>query len=166
MRERLCPVCQVELKPQIHLGITIDVCPTCAGIWFDKDELTHIAQLDPTVLPKLDQMYQPVVTSYDPPWQKVCPVCKQTNLRPYDYLYHSNIELDECPECGGIWVEDSELQKMYQVLQDARAMDIPPETKAEMALAQMEAEHHQTMGKLEFLNGLFSFLSARFRIPF
>jgi Zn-finger nucleic acid-binding protein len=38
-QKRLCPVCQVALVPQTHLGITIDVCPTCAGIWFDADEL-------------------------------------------------------------------------------------------------------------------------------
>lgn len=164
MRERLCPVCRVELKPQIHLGITIDVCPTCAGIWFDQDELTRITQIDPEILPQLDQLYQPVVHSYDPPWEKLCPVCREVRLRPYHYLYNSDIELDECVSCGGIWVENSELEKMASVLQDARVMDVPPEAQAETILAQVEAEHRQTMGRLEFFKGLFRFLSARPRI--
>jgi len=154
------------MKPQVHLGITIDVCPTCAGIWFDKDELLHITQLDPEALPQLDEMYRPVVHSYDPPWEKLCPVCHNTRLRQYNYLYTSNIELDECPECGGIWVENSELAKMPQVLKDVRAMDVPPEAEAQITLAQMEAESQQERGRLEFLTGLFRFLSTRFRFPF
>ncbi len=165
MRERLCPVCQIELKPEVHYGVTIDVCPACAGIWFDADELTRLKTIDEQILPRLDTLYQPEVVAYDPPWERLCPVCRYA-LRPYHYLYSSNIELDTCDQCGGVWVDNSELEKMARVLQDARAAEIPPEAEAGMAIAQIEAEAMETRARAEFWRGLFSFMSARLRFPF
>ncbi len=165
MSERLCPVCQIELKPQVHLGVTIDVCPACAGIWFDEGELTRLNQLDDAILPRIDSLYQPQVTSYDPPWERLCPNCREP-LRSYNYLYTSNIRLDTCERCGGVWVDNGELEVMHRVLQDARAAEVPPDAKAQIALAEIEAEHRETMDRLSFWNGLFQFLRARPRFPF
>ncbi|MFN7016976.1 MAG: zf-TFIIB domain-containing protein [Fimbriimonadales bacterium] len=165
MSERLCPVCQIELKPQVHLGVTIDVCPACAGIWFDEGELTRLNQLDDEILPRIDSLYQPQVTSYDPPWERLCPNCREP-LRSYNYLYTSNIRLDTCERCGGVWVDNGELEVMHRVLQDARAAEVPPDAKAQIALAEIEAEHRETMDRLSFWNGLFQFLRARPRFPF
>lgn len=163
-RERLCPVCQVTLVPQTHLGITIDVCPTCAGIWFDADELPRLRALDPSVLPRLDQQYQPVVERYEGIGERLCPVCREPLYR-YNYLYTSNIVLDGCDVCGGVWVDHGELVKMDQLARDARAMEIPPETKAQMAIAQLEAETKEAQARAQFWEGLFSFLRARPRFP-
>ncbi|MCS7300280.1 MAG: zf-TFIIB domain-containing protein [Fimbriimonadales bacterium] len=165
MRERLCPVCQVELKPEVHLGVTIDVCPACAGVWFDQDELVRLNELDDDILPRIDSLYQPQVVAYDPPWERLCPVCR-TALHPYNYLYTSSIRLDNCDQCGGVWVDNGELEKMAQVLEDARASEVPPEAKARMALAEIEAQHQQTMSRLKFWKGLFEFMRARPRFPF
>ena len=39
---RECPVCRVPLKQTtIKDRLQIDVCQTCKGIWFDKNELTE-----------------------------------------------------------------------------------------------------------------------------
>ena len=165
MRERLCPVCQVALVPQTHLGITIDVCPTCAGIWFDADELTRLHNLDPEILPRLDHQYQPLVERYDPPWERLCPVCREPLYR-YNYLYTSPIVLDACDKCGGTWVDHGELEKMEEVLRDAKAMEIPPEAKAQVELAKIEAEHKEEVARKEFWLGLFNFMRARPRFPF
>lgn len=165
MRERLCPVCQIELKPQVHLGVTIDVCPACAGIWFDADELTRLNSIDDEILPRIDSLYQPEITEYEPPWERRCPVCHEP-LHPYRYLYTSNIELDSCNRCGGVWVDNGELEKMNRVLSDARAIELPPEAQAQIALTQIEAESKQASARAEFWRGLFDFLRARPRIPF
>lgn len=165
MRERICPVCQIALIPQVHLGITIDVCPTCAGIWFDADELTRLRSLDPQILPRIDHQYQPVVERCDPPGERLCPVCAEPLYR-YKYLYTSSIELDACEKCGGTWVDNGELIKMEQVLRDAKAMEIPPEAVAQVEVAKIEAEHQETVARSEFWRGLFDFMRARPRFPF
>lgn len=163
-KERLCPVCQVPLVSQTHLGITIDVCPTCAGIWFDADELLLLRELDPSVLPRLDQLYQPAVERYEGTGERLCPNCRIPMYR-CNYLYTSNITLDSCDQCGGVWVDHGELVKMDQLVRDARTMEIPPETKAQLAIAQMEAEMKESQARAQFWTGLFSFLRARLRFP-
>lgn len=39
-----CPMCADEvLQPYEHaLGIDLDFCPTCRGIWFDRSELEYL----------------------------------------------------------------------------------------------------------------------------
>lgn len=39
---RLCPVCKVELTNTLREGIEIDYCPTCRGVWLDRNELEKI----------------------------------------------------------------------------------------------------------------------------
>lgn len=39
-----CPVCQVELKIADRLGIEIDYCPNCRGVWLDRGELDKLIE--------------------------------------------------------------------------------------------------------------------------
>ena len=41
--KRKCPVDGIEMVKKLILGLAvIDICPTCEGIWFDKNELKVI----------------------------------------------------------------------------------------------------------------------------
>ncbi|MCA9398562.1 MAG: M48 family metalloprotease, partial [Candidatus Omnitrophica bacterium] len=43
--KKVCPSCQIDLNPAMTLqGVEIDMCPQCAGIWFDRDEFFHFAK--------------------------------------------------------------------------------------------------------------------------
>jgi Zn-finger nucleic acid-binding protein len=92
-------------------------------------------------------------------------VCREPLYR-YNYLYTSPIVLDACDKCGGTWVDHGELEKMEEVLRDAKAMEIPPEAKAQVELAKIEAEHKEEVARKEFWLGLFNFMRARPRFPF
>jgi Zn-finger nucleic acid-binding protein len=37
-----CPNCNVFMNEVIKVGILIDVCPQCGGVWLDKGELEKI----------------------------------------------------------------------------------------------------------------------------
>lgn len=37
-----CPICEEEMSQIKHQGLTLDVCKTCKGVWFDNVELAHI----------------------------------------------------------------------------------------------------------------------------
>ncbi|MFQ3610426.1 MAG: zf-TFIIB domain-containing protein [Fimbriimonadales bacterium] len=52
-----CPVCQVELKIADRLGIEIDYCPNCRGVWLDRGELDKI----------IERVYQEPASSPPPP---------------------------------------------------------------------------------------------------
>jgi uncharacterized protein len=38
----LCPVCRVDLVMSERLGVEIDYCPRCRGVWLDRGELDKI----------------------------------------------------------------------------------------------------------------------------
>jgi len=40
----LCPICKVELKPMDRMGVEIDYCPQCRGVWLDRGELDKIIE--------------------------------------------------------------------------------------------------------------------------
>lgn len=39
-----CPLCRVDLVMSEKLGVEIDYCPTCRGIWLDRGELDKIVE--------------------------------------------------------------------------------------------------------------------------
>lgn len=39
-----CPTCNVQLVMSERLGIEIDYCPQCRGIWLDRGELDKIIE--------------------------------------------------------------------------------------------------------------------------
>ncbi len=43
-RERMiCPRCHAALMPQTRVGVVVDVCERCAGLWMDQLEVLTLA---------------------------------------------------------------------------------------------------------------------------
>ncbi len=40
-----CPVCEDRMKEVDRNGVTLDVCPSCKGVWLDKGELEKLLEL-------------------------------------------------------------------------------------------------------------------------
>jgi Zn-finger nucleic acid-binding protein len=106
-------------------GVSLDECIQCGGIWFDDGELKKLQTLgDQLSLHSAESQAVAQTKSRAPDRQpKLCPVCHEA-LTPFEYMYSSNIILDECDNCYGIWVQDGELQKMAEYMeQDQSAID-------------------------------------------
>jgi uncharacterized protein len=41
-----CPVCGERLKEIERSGVTIDICPSCKGIWLDRGEIDKLIQAE------------------------------------------------------------------------------------------------------------------------
>lgn len=114
-----CPTCITALKQVSFEGVVIDLCPSCAGIWFDQGELGKIKSTAVHALKELDSLAQQIELSADAILSKMCPR-DGTLLTQYFYLHTTNIELDWCPTCNGIWVEDGELAKINALVEERR----------------------------------------------
>jgi Zn-finger nucleic acid-binding protein len=49
-----CPVCVGVLMEKTHIGpraeLTLDFCPRCGGLWFDKGEVGHLARREQSIV--------------------------------------------------------------------------------------------------------------------
>lgn len=120
--------------------VHLDDCPQCGGIWFDDGELKKIQAMgDELCLQSLEDKAHPnksVITTERE--AKMCPVCNE-RLVPYKYMYSSDVLLDECDNCFGVWVQDGELMKMVDYLEsEQHAME--PAKREVIAAVQSEIQ--------------------------
>ncbi|MEP0767257.1 MAG: zf-TFIIB domain-containing protein [Fimbriimonadia bacterium] len=114
-----CPKCHDRLEAVDIRGVRVDACPKCAGIWFDAGELKQLQASGPSAWVDLEARIAPrseEAAVWPGHTMKVCPQCSLPMLA-YRFLYDSNITLDECNGCGGVWVDDNELAAMAEFLE-------------------------------------------------
>lgn len=117
------------------MGVRIDVCPECAGIWFDDGELSQLSKGSPGAMEKLEDMYSPEFEVILPaPVHKQCPR-GHGRMETYRYLYHSPVEIDSCPVCNGVFVEETELAGIADAIEHKYRSHLTAELEARARLS-------------------------------
>lgn len=130
-----CPNCKNSLG-KIKIGNTeINHCAKCQGLWFEKDEL-RLAK-DKKVKDSKWLDFELKVKSFN--WknfdlwskkidfqllkdQRLCPYCK---VPLYKINYgDSQIEIDVCSLCFGIWLDKDEFKKIIKYLKKQAGYEI------------------------------------------
>jgi uncharacterized protein len=110
-----CPVCNKDLRTITYENLKVDVCPTCGGIWFDRGELMAVVNgllsRDRITAETVEEAYgkKAVPSKNIDKFKRFCPKCKE-ELEVFNFCYDSNVFLDRCPICSGIWVDRGELK--------------------------------------------------------
>jgi Zn-finger nucleic acid-binding protein len=81
-----------------HAGTEVDICSGCQGVWLDRSELAAITgkPVDlPDSLPGTDTAF-------------ACPRCSSP-LRERSYAGRSDLLIECCSGCGGIFLDRGEL---------------------------------------------------------
>lgn len=121
-----CPIDNCELENKKYKSvINAEVCPDCEGIFLDKGELEQIESLHSedyksnlANLPDdIDEAYQMAKQESAP--AIYCPKCG-TEMERKEYGYSSQILIDQCPDCGGIWLNKNELQQIELFYESSR----------------------------------------------
>lgn len=104
MATRHCPKCisPVLKEKTLRDRITkIDICPDCRGGWFDATELSRVLSV---AVEDLAAPREAVRSS------RQCPKCA-VSLSQFDYP-GTEIEVDLCPRCSGIWLDRGEFSSL------------------------------------------------------
>lgn len=122
-----CPVCRADLSPYTYGDQTIDVCPECRGIWFDPEELGAVAKemIQENAIPDQDakdayRTRQAAINGNES--AKLCPRCG-TATTVFNYSYDSNVFLNRCPACQGVWADAGELERVAKYIKGNPAVN-------------------------------------------
>lgn len=106
-----CPRCNVELKPGKYKEVPIHLCQSCEGILINQ----------PLLYKLLHKLCKDLVSTIDPdyPLEKLpdkgaginCPACEKT-MENYGYMESTFVMIDNCMDCGVIWIDSNELSAM------------------------------------------------------
>ncbi len=128
-----CPACSSILKPAATGSGGIRVCAECRGIWFACDQFVPFVRKlaeDEDLAAKTAMLFEPrrvVGERYISEQIRTCPDCTGA-MKKFNYAYDSNIILDRCKDCGGIWADCGEVTKAAQHIKgDHRVNEIGKE---------------------------------------
>lgn len=104
-----CPACENQLSEREAGGIKVDVCRACGGIWFDNFELMKVDAPHDSAGEELLDIAGDGTVELDHERDRSCPSCDDMLLLRHFFSPLKRVEVDECPGCGGVWLDVGEL---------------------------------------------------------
>jgi Zn-finger nucleic acid-binding protein len=129
-----CPACKGVLREKGAGGMTVDICyGGCGGIWFDPRELERV---DGRAAANLHTVWRDPNKTVHLTEPRLCPRCPNQVLARRLFSAETAVEIDQCPACGGLWLDEGEFSRIHQAMNGAKTA--PPGWAA--AIAQAAAQ--------------------------
>ncbi len=160
-----CLSCGSEMKTVVIEGIEIDVCPNCGGMWFDEDELVKLAELDTDAFQGVEEILTPpekAPSGQTPGYTgRKCPRCGAPLFSHY-YGGNSDIVIDTCEQCGGVWLDGGEFMKIVNYLKETKK-PLSPEELALISNIMRESRDRIRRIEEQAPMGIFKRIAMMFR---
>lgn len=110
-----CPACERPLQPVRSEGVTVDACVGgCGGIWFDAFEMQKVDETHETAGQELLNIDVDASLRVDLEQRRNCPRCESLLMLRHRHRDNPAVMVDECPGCGGFWLDAGELGLIRQ----------------------------------------------------
>jgi len=108
-----CPACSSTLQ-EVEAGeIKVDVCRNgCGGVWFDNFEFKKVDEQHESTGESLLEIDRNPNVTVDYSVKRQCPRCEDQPMLKHFVSAKREVEVDECPACGGIWLDTGELRSI------------------------------------------------------
>ncbi len=113
-----CPNCHHTLETLNVAGLRIDRCPNCEGLWFDKNELRVLKDR------QAGGAYEWIHLDLWRDMEKFRAAKQDRYSCPRDgtsmttvHYDESNIAIDLCPNCDGIWLDKDGYREIIALLE-------------------------------------------------
>jgi Zn-finger nucleic acid-binding protein len=104
-----CPKC--DNKYLLNVLGQLDFCPECRGTWFDKGETAKYFSFEQDI-PNLAWSLNTAKSN-----SLACPRCED-ELQEIQYTEKSDLLLDRCKKCEGLWFDSLEVDKLMLFAND------------------------------------------------
>jgi Zn-finger nucleic acid-binding protein len=158
-----CPACKNDLKEIKIEGIAVDVCQNgCGGIWFDKFELQKVDEPHESAGEKLLDLGRDPSVVVDHNARLNCPKCDNTVMMRHFFSVKKEVEVDECPNCSGFWLDFGELGKIRdQFKSEEERINAAKQYFSEIfdvELTKMKSESDEKLKKAKKIAKIFRFI--------
>ena len=131
-----CPVCETSLTSVEAGSVTVGVClGGCGGIWFDNFELQKLDEPHELAGQMLVNIKKREDIQIDYSQRRKCPRCNIVMMRHF-FSPRRRVEVDECPSCGGFWLDAGELA----LIREEHQIEQERQIAQERYLAEMSTE--------------------------
>jgi len=121
-----CPKCDKYLDEVLINHSKVDRCGRCGGIWFDKDELKNVKDERDHNLSWLDFDLWSNENHLKPSGTFIN--CPRDGKPLFKIKYGpSDVMVDVCLECRGVWLDKNELDKILKELKEKINTETLPE---------------------------------------
>lgn len=113
-----CPLCHIPFEQAIIANVEVDYCPRCYGLWFEENELQWAKDEKDRNLRWLDINLWKDSSQFRVGWEggRLCPA---DHMLLYNVGYgDSNVKVDVCNVCRGIWLDRGEFKEIIVYLQE------------------------------------------------
>jgi uncharacterized protein len=148
-----CPRCQSVLSPVETDSQTVEVCSNCHGEWLHAGELQKLVEHHDEVftaeeIASVDAVNKEIFTNENDDIDELnCPLCENVRMEHFNYGDTSGIILHKCTECGGIWMDKDQLEKVEEVVDGWKADLQQDEQKYGPVLEKVDAEEEKELGR-------------------
>ncbi len=165
-----CPACSNQLQGMIVADVTVDICKDgCGGIWFDNFEIKKFDEPHESAGQALLDIERDEGITVDPERRFKCPKCDDIVLMRHFFSVKKQIELDECPGCGGFWLDAGELRgirSLFETEQEKNdAADAYFDELFGDQLKAMQHESEEDLARTRRIANIFRFICPSYYIP-
>lgn len=105
-----CPACNHVMSQKQVGGVTVDTCDGgCGGLWFDAFEFKKFDEPHESQGEALLDIPANPNAAVNPN-QRKCPKCKTIVMRRFFASVLRQVEIDECGNCAGVFLDAHELR--------------------------------------------------------
>jgi hypothetical protein len=141
----------------------------CAGIWFDNYELDKVDERHEAAGEALLRIPRHPAAVVDYSLLRTCPRCDNVRMLKHFFSVKREVEIDECPGCGGIWLDAGELRQIREQFESEEerrgaAEQLFGEVFADQ-LKEQSSRSQEELQRARKLSRLFRFICPSYYLP-
>jgi Zn-finger nucleic acid-binding protein len=165
-----CPACGNQLQQITVSDVSVDVCKGgCGGIWFDNFELKKFDEPHEPAGEELLNTERDESIVIDRSKKIKCPKCDNIVMMRHFFSPKKEVEVDECPNCCGIWLDAGELSRLRNLFNTEEEKNEAAEKYFSEVfgsqLTAMENEGQEKLEKARKIANIFRFICPSYYIP-
>ena len=165
-----CPACSNLLQEITIADVTVDVCKGgCGGIWFDNFELKKFDEPHESLGRSLLETERDESIVIDRTKRLKCPKCDDVVMMRHFFSVKKEVEVDQCPACGGYWLDYGELGKIRSLFNTEQERSKAAEQYFSEGfgdkLNAMRAESEGELNRVQEIANIFRFICPSNYIP-